>query len=134
HAEPGDRNAEAPARGRRGARAEGADQDAVPARAAHLPGDVRHPARPRHLQLHASLRRLMARALVGAIFGAIVISKLPSTWSSIGYAADERTLDAIALGTYDVLKLAVMVTFTVLVLIRPSPTRVARQPLAFASC
>lgn len=76
----------------------------------------------------------MARALVGAIFGAIVISKLPSTWSSIGYAADERTLDAIALGTYDVLKLAVMVTFTVLVLIRPSPTRVARQPLAFASC
>jgi protein-S-isoprenylcysteine O-methyltransferase Ste14 len=76
----------------------------------------------------------MSRLLVTLLFGAMTALTAVQAAGAVADAVDTGARADAAAALYAVLRLGVVLAFTLFVAVRPSPLRPAREPLAFASC
>src|SRR4029079_8698159 len=126
------RDAQAPARGGRGARSEGAREDSLSARLPDLPGHVRDLAGACGVRLPRRVQ--VSRVLVGALFLAATVATAMSTFDRLQTAFDLGTTRAWAVVGYWALKTAVIAAFTFFIAVRPESRRPSRDPVAFIAC
>lgn len=76
----------------------------------------------------------MSRCLVTAVFALMSLASADGAAQRLGFAANEPTLRAWALACYSLLSLAVVIAFSIFVLLRAPTRNPSRDPVAFLAC
>ena len=76
----------------------------------------------------------MSRCLTTAVFALLSFARAAGAVDTVGTAVADPTLRTVALACYSLLNLAIVIAFTIFVLLRSPTRRPSRDPVAFIAC
>jgi protein-S-isoprenylcysteine O-methyltransferase Ste14 len=128
--------ARSPAEHRIRGRGVAAESSASPRDSGRLPLRPVDPPRPDARPLAVARVRggLVSRCLVTAVFALMSLTSAVGATHTLGAAAAEPTLRAWALACYSLLSLALVIAFSIFVLLRAPSRNPCRDPIAFLAC